>query len=65
MPLEFLPFVALSVCVGAVKGVAVVLYAIAGAGGGYLWRLLHVSLLRLLAPRGENEAGAGIRKNGE
>jgi hypothetical protein len=57
IPFEFLPFVALSMYVGAMKGVAVLLYAIAGAGAGYLWRFLQGTLLRLLARAAEGEPG--------
>lgn len=47
IPFEFVPFVALSVYYGAMKGVVVVLYAGAGLGAGCLWRFLHTLLLKL------------------
>ncbi len=57
IPFEFLPFVALSVYVGAMKGVGVVLYATAGVGAGHLWRFLQGTLVRLLARAAEGEPG--------
>jgi len=47
IPFEFLPFVSLFMYLGAMKGLAIVLYAAAGSTAGYLWRCLSMSLLNL------------------
>jgi len=61
IPFEFLPFVGLFMYLGAMKGLAIVLYAAAGVCAGCIWALLNRFALKLLLSVSGRDSVPGVQ----